>query len=247
MLCVFHVFQAVGYYGFGTLVPTVLAAKGYAIVESLGFTSLTFIGYPVGSALSLPVIERVDRSWLIVGSAIAMSVFGLASASALTGGHRRRGVPVHVCSNFFSNALHMFQVEIFPTRIRSTAVSTSYSLSRLSGAMLPFISVAALDNLGPTAVFLGSAAILVVVCLDVGLLGPRSTGMNLEDSSDELAGAAERRVDDGPRFSREGRTAVARAGDTRDRWSVSGAAAAACPYGVRAARSSWACPASASG
>ena len=41
--------------------------------------------------------------------------------------------------------------------------------------------------------------------------------MNLEDSSDELAGAAERRVDDGPRFSREGRTAVARAGDTRDR------------------------------
>ena len=46
MLCVFHVFQTVGYYGFGTLVPTVLAAKGYSIVTSLTFTSLTFIGYP---------------------------------------------------------------------------------------------------------------------------------------------------------------------------------------------------------
>ena len=62
MLGVFHIFQTVGYYGFGTLVPLVLAAKGYSIVTSLTFTSLTFIGYPVGSALSLPIIERVDRT-----------------------------------------------------------------------------------------------------------------------------------------------------------------------------------------
>jgi putative MFS transporter len=87
--------------------------------------------------------------------------------------------------------------------MRSTAVSTAYSLSRLSGAILPFISVAALDHLGPTAVFLGSAAVLTVVALDVGVLGPRSTGMNLETASDEVAGTAPRPVDPGPRFSRE--------------------------------------------
>ena len=62
MLGVFHIFQTIGYYGFGTLVPLV--------VTSLTFTTLTFIGYPVGSALSLPIIERVDRRWLIVGSAL---------------------------------------------------------------------------------------------------------------------------------------------------------------------------------
>jgi len=82
MLCVFHVFQTVGYYGFGTLVPTVLAAKGYSIVTSLTFTSLTFIGYPIGSALSLPIVERVDRRWLITGSAALMAVFGLAMGYA---------------------------------------------------------------------------------------------------------------------------------------------------------------------
>src|SRR3954462_6297562 len=90
-------------------------------------------------------------------------------------------------SNVFSNGFHIYQAEIFPTRMRSTAVSTAYSLSRLSGAMLPFLSVAALDRLGPTAVFLGSAAVLSVVALDVALLGPRSTGRNLEDASDEVA------------------------------------------------------------
>ena len=120
------------------------------------------------------------------------------------------GFLLTACSNVFSNSFHIYQAEIFPTRIRSTAVGTSYSLSRLSGAMLPFIAVAVLDDLGPTAVFLGSAAILVIVCLDVGLLGPRSTGLNLEDSSDEVAATAPRAVDAGPRFTREGPRTVAR-------------------------------------
>ena len=64
MLWVFQIFQTVGYYGFGTLVPMVLVAKGFSVVSSLTYTSLAFIGYPVGSALSLLVVERLDRKWL---------------------------------------------------------------------------------------------------------------------------------------------------------------------------------------
>jgi MFS transporter, putative metabolite:H+ symporter len=203
MLYIFQFLQTVGYYGFGTLAPLVLADKGYDIVESLGFSAVIFLGYPLGSALSVPLMERFERKHLIVASAAAMAVlgvvFGFAREPWLI---VAAGFLVTACSNVFSNGFHIYQAEIFPTRIRSTAVSTSYSLSRLSGALLPFIAVAALDNLGPTAVFLGSAAILVVVCLDVGLLGPRSTGLNLEDSSDETAGAA--RAVDGARFTREG-------------------------------------------
>jgi putative MFS transporter len=88
-------------------------------------------------------------------------------------------------SNVFSNAFHIYQAEIFPTRIRATAVGTAYSLSRLSGAILPFISVSVLDHLGASAVFIGSAAIMGLIGLDVGLLGPRSTGLNLEEASDD--------------------------------------------------------------
>jgi putative MFS transporter len=214
MLYIFQFLQTVGYYGFGTLAPLVLADKGYDIVESLGFSAVIFLGYPVGSALSVPLMERFERKHLIVASAIAMAVLGVVF------GFGREawlivaaGFLLTSCSNVFSNGFHIYQAEIFPTRMRSTAVSTAYSLSRLSGALLPFIAVTALDDLGPTAVFLGSAAVLMVVCLDVGLLGPRSTGMNLEDSSDEIAaGAAERPVDAGPRFRPEEPGAVARPG-----------------------------------
>jgi putative MFS transporter len=214
MLYIFQFLQTVGYYGFGTLAPLVLADKGYDIVESLGFSAVIFLGYPLGSALSVPLMERFERKHLIVASALVMGVlgvvFGFGRSTAVIIG---AGFLLTATSNVFSNGFHIYQAEIFPTRMRSTAVSTSYSLSRLSGAILPFISVAALDNLGPTAVFLGSAAVLTVVALDVGLLGPRSTGLSLETSSDEIA-TAPRPVDAGPRFTREGARAVAR--PTRD-------------------------------
>jgi putative MFS transporter len=184
MLWIFQFLQTVGYYGFGTLAPLVLADKGFAIVETLGFTAVIFLGYPAGSALSIPLMERYERKHLIVGSALTMAAFGLlfgfATASWLI---MAAGFVVTSASNVFSNGFHVYQAELFPTRMRATAVGSAYSLSRLSGAILPFISVAVLDGVGATAVFAGAAAIMAILCLDVGLLGPRSTGMNLEASS----------------------------------------------------------------
>ena len=47
--------------------------------------------------------------------------------------------------------------------------------------MMPFVAVPALTAFGPVAVFSVSAFLIVVLCLDVGLLGPRSTGLRLEE------------------------------------------------------------------
>jgi putative MFS transporter len=184
MLCVFHIFQTVGYYGFGTLVPTVLASKGYSIVTSLTFTSLTFIGYPIGSALSLPIIERVDRRWLIVTSAFLMSVFGLglgfASSSTMI---VAMGFLYTVASNFFSNGLHIFQVEIFPTFARATASGMAYGLSRLSSGAMPFVLLPVLERWGAGAMFAVIAAALWIVILDIALFAPSTTGRSLEQVS----------------------------------------------------------------
>jgi putative MFS transporter len=181
MLSVCHVFQTFGYYGFGTLVPTVLAAKGYTIVTSLTFTSLTFLGYPIGSALSLPFIERVDRRWLIVGSAFFMSLFGLGLGFATSPlAIVLMGFFYTVSSNFFSNALHVFQVEIFPTFVRATAAGTAYGMSRLSSGAMPFLLLPVLDRWGAGAMFGVIAAALWIVMADIALFAPRTTGRALE-------------------------------------------------------------------
>ena len=181
MLCVFHLFQTVGYYGFGTLVPTVLVAKGYSIVTSLTFTSLTFIGYPLGSALSLPIVERIDRRWLIAGSAALMAVFGLALGYASSPAViLASGFLYTATSNIFSNALHIFQVEIFPTSVRATAAGTAYGLSRLSTGAMPFVLVPVLDRFGPTAMFGVVAGALAICIVDIALFAPPTTGRALE-------------------------------------------------------------------
>ena len=149
MLCVFQVLQTVGYYGFGSLAPLVLASKGFDIVSTLGYAGLIFVGYPVGSAASIVIVERLERKLLIIASALTMAalgvVFGFATAPAAI---IASGFLLTAASNVFSNAYHIYQAEIFPTRIRASAVGGAYSLSRLTGALLPFLSVAILDGLG---------------------------------------------------------------------------------------------------
>jgi MFS transporter, putative metabolite:H+ symporter len=184
MLSVFHIFQAVGYYGFGTLVPTVLASKGYSVATSLTFTSLTFVGYPVGSALSLPIIERIDRRWLIIGAAAAMGVAGLTLGySASTTAILVTGFLYTVASNIFSNALHVFSVEIFPTFARATAGGLTYGLSRLSSAAMPFVLLPVLEHWGAGPMFACVAGALLVVIIDVALFAPATTGRSLEQVS----------------------------------------------------------------
>ena len=182
MLSVFHVFQTVGYYGFGTLVPIVLASKGYSIVSSLGFTALTFVGYPIGSALSVPLIERIDRRWIIIGAAFLMSVFGLAFGYASSAGAIVLfGFLYTTVSNVFSNGLHTFQAEIFPTFIRATAAGTCYGFSRLSSAVMPFVLLPVLDRWGAGAMFGIIAAALWIVMIDIALFAPSTTGRALEE------------------------------------------------------------------
>jgi putative MFS transporter len=181
MLWVFQIMQTIGYYGFGSLVPIILAAKGYTVINSLQYTALSYLGYPLGSLLSLLVVERVDRKWLIVSSAFLMGVFGLSFGMA---GSAETiitfGVLYTLVSNIFSNAFHIFQAEIFPTFARATAAGTAYSLSRLTSGLMPFVLLPVLKLYGATAMFTVVAAAMVIIILDIGMFAPKTARKPLE-------------------------------------------------------------------
>jgi len=186
MLAAFQILQVFGYYGFGSLVPIILTAKGFDVAHSLLFSALSFLGYPIGSALSIPIMERVQRKWLIVAAAAGMAVFGLAF------GHATGSVAIPLLgfcytaiSNVFSNAYHTYQAEIFPTSLRATAAGTGYSLSRLATAAMPYLLLPLLDAQGATAVFLVVALAMVLLILITAVFGPRTTGRSV----DEISGA----------------------------------------------------------
>jgi MFS transporter, putative metabolite:H+ symporter len=182
MLAVFHVFQSFGYYGFGTLAALVLVSRGYDVTTSLLFTALSYIGYPVGSALSIPLLKWFERKYLVMATIAAMAAFGLLFATVdNTVLIVAFGFLTTATSNVFSNVYHVYQAEIFPTDVRATAVGLTYSLSRLSSGALPFILIPVLDEHGAAAMF---TVVLVALAIAIGVvawIGPRTTRRNLEE------------------------------------------------------------------
>jgi MFS transporter, putative metabolite:H+ symporter len=181
MAWVLNGLEVVGAYGFSTVAPLVLAAKGYSIVDSLGFLALIYLGYPVGSVLALWVVERVERKVLVALAAAGMGVTGLlwgyADSPALV---VMWGVLFTVIRNIFSSAFHVFMGELYPTALRTTAVGSAYSISSLGVAILPFVLLPLLNHFGPGMMFSAVAAAMALVVVDVLALGPRTTGRALE-------------------------------------------------------------------
>src|SRR6266851_4763479 len=88
------------------------------------------------------------------------------------------------CSNnWMSMAFHAYQPELFPTRIRAQAVGFVYSWSRLSAIFTSFLIGFFLRDFGVAGVFTFIAASMLVVILSIGIWGPKTRGLALEDIS----------------------------------------------------------------
>jgi MFS transporter, putative metabolite:H+ symporter len=182
MLGVFHLFQPFGYYGFGTLAALVLVSRGYDVTSSLLFTAVSFVGYPLGSLISIPLLKRFERKYLIMVTIAVMAACGVLFATVTVPALIVVfGLLTTASSNIFSNIYHVYQAEIFPSEVRATAVGWTYSLSRLSSAALPFILIPVLDSYGAAAMFAIVLVALVATIAVIAPIGPRTKGRSLDD------------------------------------------------------------------
>lgn len=180
----FHVLEVIGYYGFGTLAPIVLISRGYDVTQSLLFTSLSFIGFPIGSAISVFLLDRFERKYLLMVTSALMAVFGLAfglsNDPALI---VMFGFLFTITGQNFANAYHVYQAEIFPTPLRSTATGSTYAISRISAGVMPFVLLPLL-NVGGAGLFFAAVALaMVIIVVIVGIWGPKTTGRPIEEIS----------------------------------------------------------------
>ena len=75
----------------------------------------------------------------------------------------------------------MYQAEIFPASVRSTAIGSTYSLSRLVSGILPFILLPVFNDHGAGAMFGVIATALLVVAATLRVLGPLTTRRNQDE------------------------------------------------------------------
>jgi putative MFS transporter len=184
MLILFNVFESVGYYGFANWVPTLLIKHGITITHSLQYTFIIAIAAPFAPLLFFGLADRVERKSLIMVSALGVGVFGLIFAAVRSPAEIiALGVLLTVANNVMSFAFHTYQAELYPTRIRAVAVGFVYAWSRLSVVFMAFVIAFTLRDFGVSGVFTLIAGSMAVVIVAIGLLGPRTRNLSLEEIS----------------------------------------------------------------
>ena len=184
MLMVFNFFQTIGFYGFGNWVPALMASKGATITSSLLYSAIIALVYPVGPLLCIAIADKFERKWQIVSAAIGTASFGLIFArQSSTVWLIICGMLITLSNNLLSYSYHAYQAELFPTRIRARAIGFVYSWSRLSTIFTSFMIAFFLERFGTKGVFAFIAASMLMVILSIGILGPRTRGLSLEELS----------------------------------------------------------------
>jgi len=184
MLVVFHFFQTIGYYGFASWVPTLIIAAGITTTSSLRYSFLIALAAPLGPLLAIRIADKIERKWQIVASAICIAVFGLLFAQQKNPAWLIAcGVMLTCSNNWMSMAFHAYQAELFPTRVRARAVGFVYSWSRLSAIFSSFLIGFFLRDFGVAGVFGFIAVSMLAVVFSIGIFGPRTGGLALEDIS----------------------------------------------------------------
>jgi MFS transporter, putative metabolite:H+ symporter len=184
MLVVFNFFQTIGFYGFGNWVPALMASKGANVTNSLQYSAIIAVIYPIGPLLCALIADKLERKWQIVSAAIGTATFGLLFArQTSTVLLIVFGMLITLSNNLLSYSLHAYQAELFPTRIRARAIGFVYSWSRLSTIFTSFMIAFFLENFGTKGVFAFIAASMLMVVLSIGIFGPRTGGLALEEIS----------------------------------------------------------------
>jgi len=185
MLMVFQFFQTFGFYGFAAWVPTLIAQQtGINLSSSLLYSFIIAIANPFGPLLAMSFADKFERKWQLVGAAIGVGVFGLLfSFQSTLPLLILCGVLITLCNNVLSNTFHGYQTELFPTRIRARAVGFTYSFSRISAVFASFIIGFFLQSAGTKGVFSLIAFAMVMVVLSIGIFGPRTRDLELEQIS----------------------------------------------------------------
>jgi MFS transporter, putative metabolite:H+ symporter len=184
MLVLLNFFQAIGFFGFNNWVPALLASQGASFIKSLQYSFIIATVYPLSPLVFVSIADRIERKWQIVGAALGIAAFGLlfsrqSSAVMLI----TLGVLISASNNLLSFGYHAYQSELYPTRVRAKAIGFVYSFSRLSIVLSSFLIAFFLQKFGTIGVFTFIAFSMAIVVLSVGLLGPRTRGLALEEIS----------------------------------------------------------------
>ncbi|MBL3669140.1 MFS transporter [Streptomyces sp. M2CJ-2] len=173
LLSVLWITQTIGFFGYSSWAPTLLAAEGVSVEDSIFYVALTTVGAPLGSFLAAMVTDRFERKWCLVvfGLVIAASglMYGLTFTPVLIVVF---GFLVNLFERGYTALAYAYSPELYDTRGRSLGTSIAYGLGRLSNAVGPLMIAGIYNGVGYEAVFMFIAGTWTVGAIVLALFGP---------------------------------------------------------------------------
>ncbi|WP_019423731.1 MFS transporter [Paenibacillus sp. OSY-SE] len=148
------IFQTLGFYGFGSWVPTLLVQNGVVLNKSLLYSTLITIGAPLGALLGALIADRYERKWNLIASSlfIAISVF-LYGTTLNPVFLIVFGFLVNMIERTYSSNLYTYTSELYPTHIRASGYGLTYGLGRFSNVFGPVLISFMILEFGSSSVF----------------------------------------------------------------------------------------------
>jgi putative MFS transporter len=175
LLTIVWVTQTIGFFGFSSWAPTLLAKEGLSVEKSIFFVALATVGAPLGPYLASLVTDRFERKWLLVifGTVIAICglLYGLTFTPIVIVVF---GFLLNLFERGFTALAYAYSPELFDTLGRSRGTGTAYGIGRLSNAAGPLIIAALYIGTGYKSVFFFIAGCWLVGALVLAVFGPRT-------------------------------------------------------------------------
>ncbi|WP_285318843.1 MFS transporter [Pseudarthrobacter sp. lyk4-40-TYG-27] len=173
LLTVLWVTQTIGFFGYSSWAPTLLAKEGFSVENSIFYVALTTVGAPLGSYLASLVTDRFERKWCLVvfGTVIAVCglLYGLTFNPVLI---VLFGFLVNLFERGYTALAYAYSPELFDTNGRSMGTGVSYGLGRLSNAAGPLIIAALYNGSGYQSVFFFIAGTWLFGAVALAIFGP---------------------------------------------------------------------------
>jgi MFS transporter, putative metabolite:H+ symporter len=190
LLTILWVTQTIGFFGYSSWAPTLLAKEGFSIESSIFYVALSTVGAPLGSYLAALVTDRFERKWCLVifGGLIAVCglLYGLTFNPVLIVVF---GFLVNLIERGYTALAYAYSPELFDIRGRSLGTGVSYGLGRLSNALGPLVIAALYLGSGYQSVFAFIAGTWLFGALVLAVFGPR-TRPDRAPRADQLRTAA---------------------------------------------------------
>ncbi|MET8964835.1 MFS transporter [Streptomyces sp. NPDC004074] len=175
LLTVLWVTQTIGFFGYSSWAPTLLAKEGFSVEKSVFYVALSTAGAPLGSYIAALVTDRFERKWCLVafGAIIAVCglLYGLTFNPVLI---IVFGFLVNLFERGYTALGYAYSPELFDTHGRSLGTGVSYGLGRLSNAVGPLIIASLYNGSGYKSVFFFIAGTWLLGAVVLAVFGPRT-------------------------------------------------------------------------